>query len=65
MIAQIPMTAAYGAVNQYSAPAPTFTPVGNSAYQSIELSFANDDLSPLFFFDKDLSFTLELRNVKN
>jgi hypothetical protein len=59
------MVAAYGAVNQFVAPAPIFTPVGNSTYQGIELSFMNDDLQPLFFFDKDLSFTLELRNVKN
>lgn len=64
MLAQVPMTASYGAVNQFTAPAPIFTPVGTSYYQAVELSFMDDTLQKLFFFDKDMSFTLELRPIK-
>jgi hypothetical protein len=65
MLAQIPLTATYGAANQFVPPAPIFTPVGNSSYGSVELSFMNDNLETLFFYDSDLSFTLELRTIKN
>lgn len=63
MLAQIPMTASYGAVNQFVAPAPIFTGVGSSFYASVELTFMTDGFEPIYFYDKDLSFTLELRDA--
>lgn len=64
MLAQIPMTSSFGAVNQFIAPAPIFTPVGTSHYQAVELSFMDDNLAQLFFYDPDMSFTLELRPLR-
>jgi len=64
MLAQIPMTTQYGAVNQFLAPAPIYTAVGTSHYAYLELSFMDDTNTPLRFFDSDMSFTLELRDKK-
>jgi hypothetical protein len=57
----LPITSQYGAIDQYTASSPIFTPVTNGLYQQIVLSFMDQNLNPLTFYDPELTFALQLR----
>jgi hypothetical protein len=64
LIAQVPVTAAFGSVNDFVAPYPTFTPTVTSLYSGVEVSFMDQNLLPLKFFDPDITLSLQLRDIK-
>ena len=62
MVAQVPLVSAYGAVDQFQAPYPVFSNVVNALYSTVEVYFMDQNLNVLFFFDPELTVTLELRD---
>lgn len=62
MLCQIPLVSSYGAVDQFQASYPTFAPVVTAKYSTIELSFMDQNLNTLYFFDPELTFTLQIKH---
>jgi hypothetical protein len=64
LMALVPLTASFGAVNQYSANIPVYSPIQNSSYTNLEVSFSDQNLNPLFFRDSEITLTLHIRDRK-
>ena len=62
MLCQVPLVSSYGAVDQYQASWPTFSNVVDAPYSTIELSFMDQNLNVLYFFDPELTFTLQIKH---
>jgi hypothetical protein len=64
LLALVPLTASLGAVNQYLANIPVYSPVQSSSYANLEVSFSDQNLQPLFFRDGEITLTLHIRDRK-
>jgi hypothetical protein len=64
LLALVPLTASFGAVNQYSANIPVYSPVQSSSYTNLEVSFCDQNLQPLFFCDGEITLKLHIRDKK-
>ena len=63
LLCQVPVVSAYGSINQFQAPYPTFSSVIDAQFSTIELSFMDQNLNTLYFFDPELTFTLQIKHI--
>lgn len=61
MLMVVPITKAYGELVTYEANYPAFTDAVNGEQSDVELSFIDQNGKQLLFFDKDMTFTLQIR----
>jgi hypothetical protein len=64
LLALVPLTASFGAINQYSATLPVYSPVQSSSYANLKFSFSDQNFQPLFFRDVEITLTLHIRDKK-
>lgn len=64
MLAQVSIDALYGGSVHWSASFPMFIPTASGMLSGVELSFCDQNLNPIKFFDPDVSFTLFIRDRK-
>lgn len=64
MIAQIPVTAGFGAATVADINYPIFSTVSNGSFTELVLSFMSQDQEPLTFFDTSMSFTIIIQDQK-
>ena len=64
LLSMIPVTESFGSINQYSANIPVYVNIQNANYNSIEISFYNQDLSPQFFRDGEITLNLHIKDRK-
>lgn len=60
MLALVPITSQFGAITEFVASHPVFSPVPNGQYPTIEVYFMDQNLRPIKFFDPDITVTLEI-----
>jgi hypothetical protein len=61
MLALVPITSQFGAVTQFVAPHPVFSPIPNGRYNTIEIYFMDQSLRTVKLYDPDITITLEIR----
>lgn len=61
LLAQIPVSSAYGALTKFDAPFPTFAHTSEGTFSSLQLSFYDQNLRPVIFYDPEVTFTVQLR----
>jgi hypothetical protein len=64
LLALVPVSSSFGAVNQYSANIPVYTRVHPQSYSYLEVSFHDQNLLPLFFRDSEITMTLHIRDER-
>ena len=62
MIAQVPLVSAFGSIDQFQAPYPVFSDVVNDTYATVEVYFMDQNYNIIYFYDPELTVTLELRD---
>lgn len=61
MLALVPITSQFGAVTQFVAPHPVFSPIPNGRYNTIDIYFMDQSLRTVKLYDPDITITLEIR----
>lgn len=61
MLAQIPITGGFGAINNAQINYPLFSTIGNTSYTEIKLSFMDQNQNLIKFKDTSLAFTLFIK----
>ncbi len=61
MLKLIPVTAAFGSINHFEANFPLFSNVVDNNYHFLQLSFLDQNLNPIKFFDPAVNFTVQIR----
>lgn len=62
LVGQIPVIAAYGAINHFEPGFPLYAPVQSSMFHEIVVEFYDQNLTPLLFKDQDITMTLQVRS---
>lgn len=63
MLAQVPVSSAFGALTKFDAAFPTFTDAMTGSFNQIVLSFLDQNLRPLIFFDPEITATVQIRTL--
>lgn len=64
MLALVPITSEFGAITQFVAAHPVFSPVSNGTHPTVEIIFTDQGGNRLFLRDPDITLTMEIRDQK-
>jgi hypothetical protein len=62
MLGLIPITSSFGGVTQYSANQVIYSSCPTSLFNTIEVSFWDEDINPAVLLDKDVTLTLHIKD---